>query len=236
MAINVIVSNVGVAGPAGTNAASEIASTLLLQEDWIASTSAGQNGWTSSSSNGGANSIISAESNKIGICRLSTGGSSAAGYSNIYLGINCVVLGNGRITIEALVRFPTLSTSGERYAARIGLGDALTGDFSYGVWLEYAEATSANWLICSNNNSTATKTASSVAVSENSWVKLKIVIAANGSSAEYFIDGTSIGTISSNLPTSITSPRINITKSVGTSARFTEIDYYQLKYEFSTQR
>ena len=234
--INILVSQLGLPGQNGSDASALLATDgILIQEDWISSTSLGRSGFTSSSSNGGSNSIISSESGHPGLVRLTTGSSASSGYSNLYLGTNCILLGSGILAIESLIRVPTLSTSAERFVIRIGLGDALTGNFTYGCWFEYSELDSANWRMCCANSS-VTKTTSSTVVAENTWVKLKIEINAAGTSAEFFINGTSIGSVSTNLPSSICSPRLNITKSVGTTARLLDVDYYQLQYNFTTSR
>jgi hypothetical protein len=235
--VNITVSQLGLKGQNGEDASALLATDgILIQEDWLSATSVGNHGFTLSTSNGGSTSVISAEENHLGICQISTGSSSSTGYGNLYLGSGNLKIGYGTITIEALVRFPTLSNSSEQYTCRIGLGDTLTGDFSYGIWLEYNQNTSLNWLLCSNSNTSATKTVSSTAVTENTWIKIKIVINAAGNSVEYFINNVSIGTVTTTLPTSVTSPRINITKGVGSAARLFQIDYYELKYQLSNNR
>ena len=52
--------------------------------------------------------------------------------------------------------------------------------------LEYDSTTSANWLMCTSNNSTRTKTPSSIAVVASTWTLLTIKVNSDGTSADFF--------------------------------------------------
>jgi hypothetical protein len=238
MSVQITVAQGGLQGPAGTDGtdASPDASDIILFDDFISNTIVGNIGWTNSNASGGTASIVASESNHSGIGSLSTGVAGSVGYSNIFLGSNTIFLGNGVLDLEFLIRLPTLSTSSERYIVRIGLGDTVNADHSIGAWFEYDESTSANWRYCVNNGGSATKATSSIAVTENAWIKLKISINADASSITFYVDGTSIGSVTSGFSTSGFGPRLHIFKSVGSSARFLNIDYFSLVYSLTNSR
>ncbi len=240
MSVNITVSQTGTQGNPGTSASTSSsissASQIILWEDFLSNTAAGNTGATSSTISGGTATILTAESNYMGMCRLSTGASSASAYSNLFWGSANIFLGNGILTLESLIRISTLSTSAERYIVRIGLHDSVNGEATNGVYLKYDESTSANWIICSYASSVGTETTSSTAVSGNTWIKVKIVVNAAASSVEYFINGTSIGTITTNIPTSPSGIRLHILKSVGTTARVLDIDFVSLNYGLTISR
>lgn len=238
MAINVIVSQLGLPGlngADGDDAPFSSNSRIVLFDDFLCNSTGGNVGWTTNVLSGGTIAITDSESNHSGIMRLSTGSSSSTAHAAFHLGTKSLYIGNGQITIEGLIRLVTLSTSSERYIFRFGLGDTTNTSFDNGIFLEYDEITSANWRICASASASATKTTSLTTVTENVWIKLKIVINAAGNSVEYFVNGTSIGTVATTIPTQ-SSPRIQIVKSVGTTARTVEIDYYSLDMPLSVSR
>lgn len=241
MAINVVVSQVGLQGAVGSpgqdaeTTTIPSASRILFFDDFITSTSAGDMDWASSNSAGGAISSQDSESNHSGILRFTTGSSSASAYANIHLGTDSIYVGNGQITVEMLIRINTLSTSSERYILRLGMGDVTNAVFQNGVWFEYNESSDSNWYRCAANAASATQTQTSTSVSAGSWIKLKFVINSNGTSVEYFINGSSVGTVTTNIPVT-TSPRLHIVKTIGTTARTFDIDYYSFDYPLTTSR
>ena len=82
----------------------------------------------------------------------------------------------------------------------------------------------------------AGKHARLVAVAEDVWVKLKIVVNAGGTSAEFFVNGTSVGTQSTNLPTGDISPALGIVKTAGTTERVLYADAFRLQQVLTAAR
>ena len=162
------------------------------------SATVGEYAWTSQASGTGATATnISGEANHPGIREASTGTTATgyAGWNNKVAGMAC----NGGDTIEMLVRFSAVTG----IVWRGGLQDTTTNaDNVDGYYFEFDPGTSANWRYVTANNSTRTKTSSSTAVSANTWYKLKIVVNSANTSVEYFVNGTSIGTQTTNIPTS----------------------------------
>lgn len=162
------------------------------------STTAGDYSWSSQASGAGAAvSNVAGEQNHPGIRRASTG-TTAAGYAGINNRLTYIDP-SGSDNFEAIVRL----SANTGVVLRLGLQDTFTNaDNTDGYYFEFDPATSANWRYVTANNSTRTKTSSSTAVSAATWYRLKIVVNSANSSVEFFVNGSSIGTTSTNLPAS----------------------------------
>jgi hypothetical protein len=172
----------------------------------------------------------------LGVITIETGTTTTgnAGIDRSGLG---VVFGYSAWFMEWRVQLNTLSTAAQEYAFRVGFIDNFTGgDATDGVYFEYARGSSVNWRICTSNNSTQTKTNTSVAVAAGStgaWVKLGIQINAAGTSVNYYINGVNVGNITTNIPTGAARQTLigaMIAKSAGTTNRIAYLDYYRAKY------
>jgi hypothetical protein len=91
------------------------------------------------------------------------------------------------------------------------------------------------------SNSVRTKTAGTGATAAVStgWHRFKIVVNSNATSIQYFVDGTSIGTVTTNIPTATTRTTLgsfNIQKSAGTTNRTFKVDYFQYRNSLTTPR
>ncbi len=76
-------------------------------------------------------------------------------------------------------------------------------------------------------------------VNAGAFIKLRIVVNANASSVEFFIDNTLVATHTTNIPSGNTkrlSVRNYIQKSVGGTQRQLILDYIKLQQTFTTAR
>lgn len=171
--------------------------------------------------------------------------SGATNYSTIAVGGKTATGsygGNGSWLIDSTdsftmhwwVRFPNLSTAAQRYASYIGFCIGDTSEPASGIYFTYSEATSANWIIKTGNSGVYSTTTTSTAVASNTWVKLTITLSSG--TAEYFVDGVSVGTLNTNLPTGVLAIRAGIRKTAGSTARTIDIDAMHLDYTFGTSR
>ena len=135
-----------------------------------------------------------------------------------------------------LMRDPLALTIDASLAAIEDAG--LTRDDIDGVFFMYdSEGTnlvaSPNWYMVSASDSNRTETVTATAVVEDAWIKLRIEVNSAGTSAEFFIDGASVGSLSTNLPTNAgdfhSFSSFTIIKSNGTSDRIMYIDYAAFK-------
>jgi len=175
--------------------------------------------------------------NHPGIIQVNSGTSANA---NIHLSMNLglsIKLGGGEIILEYLIYLPTLSTATNEYIMRWGLGDtAGLLDEANGVYFEYARAATGNFFVIKTANSNSrTPFTTTQSVAAATWYKLKIVVNAAASSVEYFINGTSVGFLIVNIPTTTISPHMSALRSAGTGGNF-NIDYFFLTQTFTTSR
>jgi hypothetical protein len=105
------------------------------------------------------------------------------------------------IRVTMRVQVSQLQTSADHYAFRVGFLDATAAKPTDGAYIEYDTSASANWRYCTANNSVRTETASGTAVTAGAWHLLAIEVNAAGTSAEFFLNGASLGTITTNIPT-----------------------------------
>lgn len=179
-----------------------------------------------------------------GVGQLSTG-TTTTGEASIYFSSGTIThqtvrLGQGITTLEGRIRLPTLSTVAQEYRFIFGITDTPdAASQNEGVWLEYERANSVNWRRSTGNDGTKTENASSTAVVAATWIRLKIVVNAAASSVEYFVNGTSIGTETTNIPSAAGDElfvMIGIFKSAGTTASLAEIDYAAFQVDLTTPR
>jgi len=178
-----------------------------------------------------------------GIWRMDTG-TLANGYAGIDL-INqayraSILFGGGIYTIEADIYITNLSTLAETYTLRFGWGDSASGDFTDGAYFEYSDAgATPNWYKCTASNSVPTKTDTGVAAVAGAWTRLKVVVNADGTSVEYFINGISVGTVVTNIPLGAgrgTTAILSIIKSNGITPRTCDVDWIWLHINLTTTR
>jgi hypothetical protein len=173
-----------------------------------------------------------------GIADFSTAASASSG-NGVGAFMTSLLAGGGTLTFEGEIRIDNLATVGEDYALSVGFGDTSNHyDQTDGCYLLYKRGTSANWIKATASNGTRTETASSTAVATG-WTKVKIVVNAGGTSAEYYINGVSIGTVTTNIPTGagrVFGVIAAMKKTAGTTARVWGIDYYSCEHTLTTAR
>lgn len=203
----------------------------------------GDMGWLSTVSGTGASvvSSVTAANNRPGIIQFGSG-STTSGVANISGGVSgtgngTILLGGGAITVEMAVQVPTLGTAGQQFEYTIGLGDTVNTEPANGVYFRYANgATGDFWAIKTAAGGSRTSTTTATAVVAGQWYRLGFVINAAATSIAYTVDGASVGTITTNIPTLTVAPHAEIVKSAGTTQRTTLLDYFIMTQRFTTSR
>jgi hypothetical protein len=182
--------------------------------------------------------------NQQGVVQLGSG-TTLTGLAQITLGISggtSHYLGNGVYTIQTFVNIETLSTSLERFYAIIGSTTNANLVNTNGIFFIYDEGgigaygvASPNFKCVTSNAFTRTLTTTSTPVVASQWYNLKIVVNAAATSVEFFIDGTSVATHTTNIPTVIT-PKIATQKTVGVTNRNMFCDYLAVKQIYTNPR
>lgn len=175
-----------------------------------------------------------------GVWDIATGGGSTD-WASITLGDFAVgahiLLGGGIWALESVLYLPNLSDVSQEYDLRFGFGDLQGGDHANGVYFEYDRNNRTNWSRCAANASTYTRSDTGVAVAATSWTKLRLEINAAASSAEYFINGTSVGTVTTNIPTTNrVYPILHFVKSAGGTTRRVYVDCLDVHHVLTTAR
>jgi hypothetical protein len=199
----------------------------------------GRPGWTfTAGGSGAANTMTAALNDGTHLAQQqSSTGTTTTGYAGGLLSsaVNLALAGQTILT-DTEIYIPTLSTVAEEYTFWAGLGDTTaTGNQVDGVYFLYHRLTyGANWQICTASSSSRTITDSGVAVVAGAWIRLKV--AATSSLCTYYIDGTSVGTNATNIPTSARETNVGyaISKTAGTTARVVNYDHAQLSVQWST--
>jgi len=143
------------------------------------------------------------------------------------------------------IRIPTLNDGTQKFYVNIGVNTTVPAATPpEGVGFLYdldgtttGSSASANWQTYSINglNRTFNQNHTGVAVSANTWIKLKILF--NSSTAYYYVDDVLIATHTTNMPAGdIIAPCSGIIKTAGTTARTYHIDYNTIDIKYSTPR
>lgn len=160
-------------------------------------------------------------------------GTTTTGYSGLYYAQNDVLVGNGTAWVAAarLATASSLSTSGEEYVCTFGFSDTLNaaGEPVDGVYFVYRRAVDGDFWVCvTRSNSTETKTVTSVAPTYSTMKIFRIEINSGGTSVDFKIDGSTVATHTTNIPTGAgrqTGIGWKIEKSAGTTTRYFYGDY-----------
>lgn len=192
-------------------------------------------GSANTSSVGGVTSI-----GALGVYSINTG-TTATGRSCGFAGQQALIFGQGTISYRWRVWVTNLSDAGNRYNFYVGIGDnTAAGDMTDGVYFVYSDTLNGgNWTLSTANNSARTTANSGVAVVAATWVNLGVTVNAEGTSAQFFVNGVSVGTIGTNIPTvqgRESGPLIKIEKSVGATSRTIAYDYFYMESEFTVAR
>lgn len=149
--------------------------------------------------------------------------------------------GQGTMFAEARVSYAILGIAAQQYVSRVGFGNSVNAtDFTNGIYFEYANGTSGDvWRCRTINGGVATTTVTTTPVVAATYNNLRIEVNSDGTSVNFFIDGTLVATHTTNIPTAVanaSTPTIMITKTNGGTARTMNCDYFMYHYVFSSNR
>lgn len=112
-----------------------------------------------------------------------------------------VELGVGEYTLDMIAYvIAKIPNTSHKTKFLIGLSPGLTGPAQTdGIWFEYDE-NDTNWQCVTANGGTETKTDSGIAVASSTKYDLKIVVNPDATSVEFFVNGASKATHTTNIP------------------------------------
>ena len=116
-----------------------------------------------------------------------------------------ILIGSGEITLETWIRV----YEGSEIDSLWGLSSLIyLNSATNAIFFSADSGNSAYWQTKTVKAAVTTTTTTSVLIVDGSWVHLKMVIASDGGSVEFFIDDVSVGTHSTNIPLTTTALRI----------------------------
>lgn len=190
-----------------------------------------------------------ADANHWGVARFRSSGADQVLYT-AGNSADHIVLGSGTCYVEWIIKTPSdsggaaaLSNATDNYTMVVGLGDTVSGAASQtdGVFFRYNHAVnSGRWERVTESNTSEEALDTGVTFNGNTWVRLGMLIT-SGTSVQFFIDGTSVGTNSTgaNIPTG-TSRTLGAVfvfdRTAGTAERNMFIDAFQLVFRPTTPR
>ncbi len=174
-----------------------------------------------------------------GVIELATGTTNnATGNAFWRFGANSIgpiLLGSGVTRFGHLVK-PVSAVTTPFYVLRAGIADSafVTTDPSNGFWFRWDGNTNSNkWQIVGNG--VATNTTSAAVVAGN-WYLLEGVVNSGGTACEFFINGTSVGTVTQT-PVGVLASHCGVCKVTSTAtSRSMHLDYLYVEGEFTTHR
>jgi hypothetical protein len=175
-----------------------------------------------------------------GILVLTTG-TTTTGYAayDTFGTANTFRYDDGETVFEAVLRLPVLSTVTDEYSLAIGGGPQSNGALGNDGAMFYYKRVSygENWQAVTRASANQTTTDTTVAVAANTWVRLTLIVNAAGTSVTYYINGTLVATITTNIPA--TGPGREgclLLKSAGTTSVTANVDYHFVGKTFTTSR
>lgn len=193
--------------------------------------------------NSGNTDGIDSTSLASGIWLISTG-TNASGGGGIYTQINAYTGGYQTFELIFRIKIPDLYSAGQPYKIFAGFGDDYTSNSEYtdGAYFLYDGATSGNWICCTSQTATRTRTTSAKAVDSN-WTWFKVAISLTDvkfyTAPTFTGTWTLLATHTDNLPfggSKLFGIAHKIAKTGGITARTFGIDYCSIEKIWSGNR
>ena len=150
-----------------------------------------------------------------------------------------IVPGGGVIQFDALIKVPVAPDDDEAFELQIGLGDAayvsLPPDTA-GIYFRTV-AGSGIWKYATRSfPDTTEEVEGALAIAQDTWTHLRIVINAAGTEADFYVDGDLRHTATADFPTVGMTMFATIIKTFGSTERKLYLDYMGVRQTFSAAR
>jgi hypothetical protein len=171
-------------------------------------------------------------SDAVGICRLISGTSANLGVGVLSPGSTTAIYKAGLCAMDwsARVNVSALSSATNRYVIRMGMVvNTYNADPANGIIFRYTDnVNSGNWqCVCRNAGSESViNTTVAPIVSGSGWDYMNWVINDAGTSVEFFINGISRGSLTTNIPSVLLISGIYMNKISGSSSQNLDIDWF----------
>lgn len=172
--------------------------------------------------------------NQPGIYQIANSSASTTNYLTQQL--NSIVLGSWDIFLEANVSITQLSNGTDNLGVAFGLTSNVTynahAQQTNGVYFTYVDGDNTNkWILNTSAASTNTTSNTSTTITAGTFYRLNIWVSALNSNAVFYVNGTSVGTLSTNIPSGTGQPvgfGLTLHKILGAGSVNVKIDYAKL--------
>lgn len=202
--------------------------------------SAGGGQFALSNAGTGSNTLATAVDGHPGVISGTTG-TSNTGRSGAIVGFSgasettWLILGTDALIFDALIQIPTLPDGTNTFEFAIGFLGRANGSSTSGVVAKVAwNGSAAIWRLTGISSGSSTNADATSGPTASTWHYVKLEATSTG--AELFIDGVSVATLSTGLPSAGFSLGYHIIKSAGTTARTALIDFMRARQTFGTSR
>lgn len=168
-------------------------------------------------------------------------GTTTSGHAQIRGANNSFDVGAGRLRMGGYVQVPTLSDGTNRFYAGVGFKsfDGVWGTLATGniIAFRYADhLNSAKWQAGCSDGSSSSTADTGITVNAGQWYWLEVDVAADGSEANFYVDGVLCATLNTNMPTgAVNHHAAGILKTLGTTSRDVYLDYYYAYAEMAAR-
>jgi hypothetical protein len=215
----------GVASSAPAYSSYQRSDEIDLWEDWDGTITFGRlTGWANTAVGGGFSRTSTANSSPLRPGEVdavsSTGTTDRVG---VRYAADTYNFGNGIWLNKWYCCVPTLSNATDEYSLQIGFIDVFNAvDSTDGAYFKYQRSSTGDFWVCTTASAgSRTNTTSSVAIVAGTYYKLEVSVNAAGTSVDFIIDGVTVATHVTNIPTGGTKyfgVGMNMLKSAGTTA------------------
>jgi hypothetical protein len=184
--------------------------------------------------------LITSSTDALGVSALTTG-TTATGRCTILMGGSSMLAGIAALTFTTRVTVSATPTFSQNYIAYVGFQDnTASGASTDGIYFTIDRTLSTtNWYAVTRSNGAQTATNTGVAVSALTFAKFGISVNAAGTSVAFTINGSTVATITTNIPSGAGrwfDHGFKIEKSAGTTPSLLYVDYIQWCTTYSGTR
>lgn len=217
-----------------------VANRLVMYEDFLSNSISNSGwGWLTALKAGANFNPGTGVSSHPGIGTVSFANGSVGDRGGVIGAPTSIVIGADAITYTIWVNFQTLATVSDDYVFFCGLSDNTNGDGNNALEWRYSRTTDTHWEAVSRQGAgSETKTTTATTVSTSTWYKLSMTLNAAGTSAVYALNGSTVGTHTTNLPNAAIGPVCYARRTAGTtnSVNIFDLDAYYLQIDFGAAR
>lgn len=212
-----------------------------VYDEFLSASGGSQLGWTASSSAGIGLSVGSSSSIQ-GVYYLEPTTSSTSAYLSTY--VSGAQLGVGDLYVEGMIQFPVLATVSQDFCASFGFNNNnsydANGGCTNGAYITLNRALNGtSWITNTVSGGTTSSTGTASSVVAATWYRLGVYASANNSNVVFSINGTTIATHTTNIPTGPNNPtgfKFKMDKTNGNAAVDMYVDYFAAYGFFNGKR